>query len=162
MEDPEVEIFLNYTQWADNVIFELLKSISDDQISLDHGSNTGSIRQRLIHLAEEYLAWYYDINKIDWRQDVENISTLSNRELMDFIQSYHSKWSEFMKNDNRLTFTLEEDNVETKLTRFQLIFNLANHATYHRGQIVTLLRKLDQKVPITDYYWFLIDQTTDQ
>ena len=43
------------------------------------------------------------------------------------------------------------------LTMEGMVFNIINHATYHRGQIVTLLRCLGKEVPATDYVPYLED-----
>ncbi len=38
---------------------------------------------------------------------------------------------------------------------WQMLQHLANHSTYHRGQVTTLLRQLGAKPVGTDLIWFL-------
>jgi uncharacterized damage-inducible protein DinB len=40
----------------------------------------------------------------------------------------------------------------------EMIFNILNHATYHRGQIVLLLRGLGKEVEPTDYVPYLLER----
>ena len=42
-------------------------------------------------------------------------------------------------------------------TLAELIQHVTNHSTYHRGQIVLLLRLLARVPPATDYAYFLIE-----
>jgi len=38
---------------------------------------------------------------------------------------------------------------------YQMLQHVFNHATYHRGQLVTMLRQLGQdKIPDTDFYTY--------
>ena len=39
----------------------------------------------------------------------------------------------------------------------EMVFNIINHATYHRGQIVLLLRQLGKSVDATDYVPYLVE-----
>jgi uncharacterized damage-inducible protein DinB len=39
----------------------------------------------------------------------------------------------------------------------EMIFNIINHATYHRGQIVMLLRIFGKDVVTTDYVSYLLE-----
>jgi uncharacterized damage-inducible protein DinB len=42
-----------------------------------------------------------------------------------------------------------------KQPTWQMLTHLFNHGTFHRGQIVTMLRQLgEEKIPVTDYIEF--------
>jgi uncharacterized damage-inducible protein DinB len=51
------------------------------------------------------------------------------------------------------TYSIDED-ITVEINLEEVIFNLVNHSSYHRGQIISLLRLHNVKVPVTDYYWF--------
>jgi uncharacterized damage-inducible protein DinB len=51
------------------------------------------------------------------------------------------------------TLSLQQNWAKNKLTRNEYILHLVNHSTFHRGQLVTILRMLGIKegIPATDY-----------
>jgi len=46
---------------------------------------------------------------------------------------------------------------ETQVSLAQLMQHLANHSTYHRGQIALLMRQLDAEPLATDFHVFLVE-----
>ena len=67
---------------------------------------------------------------------------------------------EWVKNANEvnLTHVFEYRNTKKELFKqpvFEVIIHMVNHGTYHRGQIVTMLRQLNiSKIPGTDFVLF--------
>lgn len=149
---------INYMIWADSMTFDMINELTDELISFDHGNNIKSIRARLIHLAEEHLGWFYDVNKMDWSEDYKQIAMKSNQELLDFIRLYHQKWLNYFNSKLPEYIETDEDGLKVKITPNEVAYNLANHNTYHRGQIITCLRIFGIETKITDYYWYKISK----
>jgi uncharacterized damage-inducible protein DinB len=69
--------------------------------------------------------------------------------------------------NNKIIDLIQRHNIDTIQNPFQsqdihlhleeMLFNIINHATYHRGQIVTLLRLLGKDVVMTDYVPYLLE-----
>lgn len=60
-------------------------------------------------------------------------------------------------NENQLThvFAYVRHKEEIKMPVYQMLHHVFNHATYHRGQLVTMLRQLGvEKIPSTDFTSF--------
>ena len=49
----------------------------------------------------------------------------------------------------------------TQLSLVHLMQHLANHSTYHRGQIAMMMRQLDAEPLGTDFHLFLIEGRSD-
>jgi uncharacterized damage-inducible protein DinB len=51
------------------------------------------------------------------------------------------------------TLSLQQSWAKNKLPRYEYILHVVNHSTFHRGQLVTILRMLGLKegIPATDY-----------
>ncbi|MHA2380693.1 MAG: DinB family protein [Candidatus Thorarchaeota archaeon] len=72
--------------------------------------------------------------------------TNSNQRIIDMIQEPLNQKHEVETKKGMMPFLFEE-----------FFFNLANHATYHRGQIVKGLRLLGMEAVPTDYILYRID-----
>lgn len=71
----------------------------------------------------------------------------------------HIAWKDYLENlleeDFEIILSYKASNGMSFRTSLKDIFtHLFNHSTYHRGQIVQLLKQEREEVPITDYiYW---------
>jgi uncharacterized damage-inducible protein DinB len=74
-----------------------------------------------------------------------------------------SKWAEIEKEQiefvNQLTNELLERMLPFRTTQISLAHlmqHLANHSTYHRGQVALMLRQLNAEPIATDFHLFLV------
>jgi uncharacterized damage-inducible protein DinB len=65
--------------------------------------------------------------------------------------------------------TLTPDRLNTLLTlravgrtftlpRWAMLRHIVNHATYHRGQVASKLKRFGIEPPNTDFFWWMIEQ----
>lgn len=144
--------------WADKGIFKLLKDLETQEITRAFNRSSNTIMAKLIHLAEEYMAWLYDITNQPIGPEVEKIESLDHNEIIHYIYKFHQEWLNYLSKTTVNEYEIDEGKFKVKINLDEVIFNLVNHASYHRGQIVTLLRMLNREVTITDYYWFKINK----
>lgn len=154
MDNP---LLLKYMIWADRTIFGLCEELSEVSFRLEPVSGIGTLESILKHMAEELVAWLGDLKKISWKADYESIQTMTPLELISMIKRMHTEWKEFLSSSTSSLFEIDEgDGLVVSLTLDEAMFNLVNHSSYHRGQIVKLLRSMNIEVPITDFYWYKI------
>lgn len=74
-----------------------------------------------------------------------------------------SKWAEIEKEQVEFVNTVTNDSLKTMLpvratqiSLANLMQHLANHSTYHRGQVALMMRQLDAKPMATDFHAFLV------
>ena len=150
---------IEYLQWADSLVFDCINELDDALIQTIFYKNGGTIRDRLQHLAEEYLAWYFDILGKEYPDVIKGFGDSTSSELIQAIKQYHEKWMGYIKSPSKTKFEIDEgDGVIVNISLDEVVYNLVNHATYHRGQINTLLRMAGHEVPMVDYYWYKIYQ----
>ena len=142
----------SYMAWANDVIWEIVKELSDEEYNRVFYDTGGSIRLRYIHLAEDTWEWFHD-----WHGEMPeepNFQKMSRNELYMFISEYMKKWIDLI--DNRTVKEYEDERAgKILILQFdEMFFHLVNHHTYHRGQIVMGLRMLGKEVPMTDYVPF--------
>jgi uncharacterized damage-inducible protein DinB len=138
--------------WANDVIWEIVKELNDEEYNHVFYNTGGSIRLRYIHLAEDTWEWFHD-----WHGEIAeepDFQKMSRNELYVFISEYMKKWIDMI--DNRTVEEYEDERAGKilKLQFDEMFFHLVNHHTYHRGQIVMCLRMLGKEVPMTDYVPF--------
>ncbi|MFW9891673.1 MAG: DinB family protein, partial [Candidatus Thorarchaeota archaeon] len=55
-----MEKLANYLQWANDTIWEIVETLSEEEFSRILYESGGSIHSRYIHLAEDTWEWYHD------------------------------------------------------------------------------------------------------
>lgn len=135
-----------YNNWTDNIIIEWLNQIGDEQWEQTIPSSFSSIRQTAIHLVSAKKIW------IDFWTKTPNPVYLSagfngtKNELIVLWQQVSLDLKTFIDNfpeENYLhpvTF-IYPNGKEAQMPFWQTFPHFINHATYHRGQLVTLLRQ---------------------
>jgi len=136
------EEIINYTALADQRIIEIFKlatiEMPDAERLFSHVLNAQHIwSQRISGQKPKYGVW--DIHS---KQDFENIAT----ENFGLIRT--------VLEDNTLDKQIVYSNsqgIQYENRLDEILFHLFNHSTYHRGQVVTMLKKYGFTPPVTDY-----------
>jgi uncharacterized damage-inducible protein DinB len=144
-----VESLAGYLTWANTSVWEIVKTLSDDEFERPPLDGAGSVRKRYAHLAEDTWEWFHD-----WQgeeSEEPDFQAMSRDELCQFIEMYLRKWQSLI-HDRTVDEFKDERAGKTVLINFEeMFFHLVNHFTYHRGQIVMGLRMIGKEVPMTDY-----------
>lgn len=80
------------------------------------------------------------------------------------VESLQATWSIIQQARQAFVHGLSDEDFARRLTvrgkefaLHELVQHVANHSTYHRGQVVLLLRQLGQQPPSTDFALFLVE-----
>jgi uncharacterized damage-inducible protein DinB len=137
----------NYNVWATGVFCNMLQQISEEQWLQKIISSFNSIQETALHVVSAENAWTKRMQKkenIEWLQvsfkgtESELIELWKNTsaELKDFIIGFDEA-------DLETNLHFKRFNGEAYTKPFHQIFShVFNHATYHRGQLVTMLRQV--------------------
>lgn len=150
-----------YNLWANNRIIEVINNLTDEQIDKEIVSSFTSIKKTLLHLWDVENIWWQRMKLVEvqvWQSDdyTGSLLELTNNIL---VQSKH--WKEWI--DLATEAALEHEFIyrnskkdQFKQPVYEMLMHLFNHQTYHRGQLITLLRQVDEKnIPNTDLISFL-------
>jgi uncharacterized damage-inducible protein DinB len=145
-----------YNVWANNILLERIKKLSEEQINKEIASSFPSLYKTTVHL------WFAE--DIWWQrmQLVENIVVAANSftggfsELCSHLYKQNQQWAAWVNaaSNNQLNqvFAYMRNKEQNKMKVHDMLLHLFNHATFHRGQLVTLLRQLgEDKIPATDF-----------
>ena len=156
-----IKLLYEYNSWANNVTFDVVSSVNEENLIKDLHSSHHSIKETLVHVVSTEWIWLTKWKKISsevrywepsdypaisdlmqqWlkieKQQLDFISDLTEEELLEII-SYTNK------------------NGETwKYPLWQMMCHVVNHSTYHRGQIIAMLRQLGEQPKATDFLVFI-------
>lgn len=154
--------YARYHVWANKRITTLLQTLSEEQLDATLISSFPSIRKTVLHafgaedvwmqrlLMQEHPVWKGDHHEgsfeslsKSWIEVSKALLQFAERQLEDrsfkhVLQYYNSK-KEYFKQDVG-----------------SILLHVFNHASYHRGQLVTLMRQVGcTKIPNTDFISFV-------
>jgi len=147
----------DYNTWANGKTLDSLEPLSAEAFVAPMGGSFASIRDTMVHiLGAEWIWWQRCIGeRPKGLLDVASfpdVPTLRERwrEIDDGYQSV-IKSADL---DEQITYVNRHGNQYTYSIGKILLHN-ANHSTYHRGQVVTLLRQIGATPAVTDYLVFI-------
>lgn len=135
-----------YNLWANNIVCNWLEQINDEQWTREIISSFNSIQETVLHVISAEKAWLERFKKnpnIVWLQndfkgtkdEHIQLSKATSTELKSFIDAFDEK-------DLNTNLDFKRLNGEAySMPYYQLFAHVVNHATYHRGQLVTMLRQ---------------------
>jgi uncharacterized damage-inducible protein DinB len=153
-----VELFA-YTRWANNRILDATARLSQDQLTRDLGNSFPSVRDTLLHIIGAEWVWLSRWNGVSpgalpaW-SDVASHDAIRQRfgEIDAERAAYLDRLDPVALNEVIHYRNLKGDSLSGPL--WQLHLHVVNHSTYHRGQVVTMLRQLGHSAPSTDLVQF--------
>jgi uncharacterized damage-inducible protein DinB len=154
----EIRTLHAYNSWASNRIFEALEAIPSEQYSQDMKGSHGGIRTTLVHMVGAEKVWLERFQGAAQPFLSENppASLAELRSIWEKVGFDTAKWLG-TQSDKSLqgTFTMKTLKGDTFTHVFwQAYQHVVNHSTYHRGQIITMMRQLGVKPPSTDLIQF--------
>lgn len=154
----EIKTLSAYNAWANNRIFEALEKISPEQYLKDMKSSHGGIHGTLVHLVGAEKVWLERFQGTPQPFLSHNPpgSLAELKAIWEKVGYDTAKWLGTMT-DKRLGETFEMKTLKGDVfvhVFWQAFQHVVNHSSYHRGQIVAMLRQLDAKPVSTDLIQF--------
>ncbi len=143
---------LRYTKWATARTLETAADLSSDEATRDLGVSFGSVLGTLIHTFCADRMWLSRIEGKGRSSMLDPGEELSLGALQERWPALHDRWLQVAA--GRSDVSIGEDvvyqrtNSEDQRTPYwQVILHLVNHASYHRGQVASMLRQLG-RIPL--------------
>jgi uncharacterized damage-inducible protein DinB len=138
---------LDYTVWANHRVVRAAVGLSPGDFRKDLGSSHGGVRGTLTHMLSAEWTWLERLKGVSPGKPIDESECpdlISLRDRWVVVEEHRAAWFESLPEDGvsrRVHFTTTRG-VEHEAPLWQLVQHVANHATYHRGQVITLLRAL--------------------
>ncbi len=156
----EAKLLYAFNAWATQKIFDAVTRLPEEQFTRDLKASHGSIQGTLRHLVASETLWLSRLTAPPPVAPVHAADAASVAELKSLWENTGfgiARWLGTLT-DRRLhepcTMTASDGTAHTH-TADQVLLHLVDHSTYHRGQIVTLLRQLGVTPPSTGMIRFL-------
>jgi uncharacterized damage-inducible protein DinB len=148
----DIRQLIDYHYWARDRLLDAVDALTPEQFSRDLGSSFRSVRETLIHLYSADWVWH---SRWIGHSPTQHLSS----EPFTDQAAVRRLWSEHEALVRAHTAGLDEDTVAAVLDYrlfngtagaspvWQMVQHVVNHASYHRGQVVTMLRQLGAAPP---------------
>jgi len=151
MDLHDLETLVDYHYWARDRVLDAAALLTPDQLSRDLGSSFKSVRDTLTHVYAAERVWCS-------RWQGTSPTSLNVGEFQD-VASLRLKWSELEVDVRRVLQGLGKDGIARVMSYsmlsgeprrsvfWHMLQHVVNHASYHRGQVTTMLRQLGAAPP---------------
>jgi uncharacterized damage-inducible protein DinB len=136
--------YARYNQWANAIMLNLVKKEGGAWLDKEVSSSFSSIRKTVMHMADAEYIWYSRLSEMKPELILSSIPSKSGVS-MDMLAELDQKLVNLIvakEEDyfNRMTSykNLKGDPFQT--VNSSVFWQIFNHATFHRGQIITLMR----------------------
>lgn len=152
MNQRDAQTLLDYHYWARDRMFEAVERLTPEQFTQDVASSFRSVRDTVVHTYGAEWIWYSR-----WRG--ESPTALPTAEAFPTVASVQTAWREHEKKVRAFVGSLDDHGLERVIAYkllsgqsgasvlWHMLQHLVNHASYHRGQVTTLLRQLGAAPP---------------
>jgi uncharacterized damage-inducible protein DinB len=159
MNVEDFHLLYDYNAWADNRTLDSCAALSEEQFLRDLGSSFRSVRDTLVHIYGAEWVWLErwhgrSHDGLPVGADCANLDAArrllqeTDRGLVDYVASLTNE------DLQRVHSYKTTAGVPQAQPSWQMLQHVANHSTYHRGQIATMLRQLGAKATSTDLIAF--------
>ena len=157
MNIADIRQLFDYTEWANARVLEAAANLSDEDMRRDFAISYKSIFGTLLHMAGAEWIWLERWHgRSPAKEDAWPRWTPGSCPDLDALKL---RWADLIESRDRYVAELDEARFDAELP-FKLLSgdasslrlahqmqHVVNHASYHRGQITTMLRQLGAQPP---------------
>jgi uncharacterized damage-inducible protein DinB len=161
MRLQDITQLVAFNRWANQCFFDALSQLPSEQYRQDMRSSHGGIHGTLAHLISAERGW---LNRWQGKSDTGTAAIGQ----MHSVAELKAVWEGVCEEMEQFLGSMDEQKLQAPLattarsgnhlaTYAQMIQHVMDHSTYHRGQIVTMLRQLGVTPPSTGMLRFYRD-----
>ena len=151
--------FYEYNVWANDRLLVVASGLSADELAAGRGASFGSILDSFVHVVGAQIFWLQR-----WKSDNACGSALADEDKTSFakvraaFRDSHAGIREYVAGLAREQLDEPQDYFDSRGERsrplWQLMTHVANHGTYHRGEIAMMLTGLGHSPGDLDFgFW---------
>ncbi|MBC8047058.1 MAG: DNA polymerase [Fimbriimonadaceae bacterium] len=156
--------YTSYNIWANKKMMDTIALLPNDMQDMALQTSFPSLRKTVYHIWDAQVIWLSRLNGI-------SLTTWPSETYGDNFEGYEiyfikhcEEFDQFVKNksEDYLESIIRYSSLngkEFQSRAWQIIMHCMNHGTYHRGQLIIMLRNLGiTELPQTDYIFYLREQ----
>jgi uncharacterized damage-inducible protein DinB len=161
MQDDIVALFA-YDRWANRRVLDACRKLTAEQYFAEPAPGWSSVRSTISHIA---LATEFNLRTLACVPD-DSIPTDADLATVDdaaqLLERAYRRFEELRPalTPERLNtvLTLRAVGRTFTLPPWAILRHIVNHSSYHRGQVASKLKQFGIELPITDFFWWVIEQ----
>jgi uncharacterized damage-inducible protein DinB len=154
---PEITDLYSYNKWANQETLRAAAELGDDAFARDMISSFPSLCATMVHMLGAEVVWLQR-----WHGDP--LGNARDVLVCDTVARLSARWEQHWAQQERFINALSAEELsrpvqirtrsglETVQALGDTLRHVVNHATYHRGQVTTLIRQLGGTPASTDYF----------
>ncbi|HKO80500.1 MAG TPA: DinB family protein [Chitinophagaceae bacterium] len=137
----------DYNLWANDIVHSWLNKVTDEQWEQTVISSFDSIAETSLHIAAAETVWLDRLNNAAAPVWLPSVFKGSKNETLDVWNKASKNLKSFIENfdETKLQINLSFKRLNGdayEMPHYQVLAHVFNHSSYHRGQIVTMLRQV--------------------
>jgi uncharacterized damage-inducible protein DinB len=152
-----LEQYSSYNLWANQKLAELIQSLPEEVVTQSFLSSFPTIHSTLMHMWDAESIWWQRMKLQEVVIRPSDSFKGTTTDVSTSLLHQNKLWETWVKNASIAaldhvfmyqTFSKEQ----FKQPIFQMLLHVFNHGSYHRGQLVNMLRQAGiDKIPQTDF-----------
>ena len=146
-----------YNVWTNGLLLDVINGLPEEKQKQEVPSSFKSLYTTLLHMYNAESIWWQRM-KLQERINIPGETFKGDlKELGNLLLYQNRQWNEWITtaNPHQLEHVFHYQNSKKEQFKqpiYQMLIHVFNHGTYHRGQLVNILRQLGvDKVPATDF-----------
>lgn len=146
-----------YHQWANQLLTDRILQLPKERVEQKVISSFPGLHATLLHMWDAEAIWWQRMKLLEQISIPSQSFTGDISELVKNVMHQSKQWHEWVINAQEHMFDHEFIYQNTKRESFkqpiyQMLLHVFNHGTYHRGQLVSIMRQLEvDAIPQTDF-----------
>jgi uncharacterized damage-inducible protein DinB len=153
-----------YNRWADRRVLDVCRMLTPEQYAAEPVPGWSSVRSTLVHIAIVTEGWLRGVAgesvqstpteaELPTVEDAARLLDRANRLIDDLLPRLTPA-------ELSTPRTFSGRGRTAVLPPWAVLRHVVNHATYHRGQIASKLKRLGKEPPVTDFIFWVFEQMT--
>ena len=146
-----------YNTWANQKLIECIQVQPEEIAVKEIPSSFKTLQATLLHMWDAESVWWQRMKLLEGIVAPSAHFKGTTRDVVTALQHQNKLWENWIGNASpaaldHVFMYYSTKGEPFKMPVFQMLMHVFNHGTYHRGQLVNMLRQLGvQKIPQTDF-----------